>query len=65
MVGPWHTTVTAALRAGDLMTGDLMTGDRDPTAIVPPTVPRTDPIGADRRTNPAHVRHVPPRTKGA
>lgn len=66
MVGPWHTTVTAALRAGD-----LTTGDRDPIAIAPPTAhptalltgPPTDHIGADdrragRRISPDPARRV-------
>ena len=58
IVGPWHTTVTAGLRAGDPMTGDPMTAGRDPTAIDLPTVPRIDRTGADRRTNPVRARRA-------
>jgi hypothetical protein len=48
IVRPWHTTATAARRAGD-----PMTGDRDPTGIVRPTDRGTGPTGAVPPTSPA------------
>lgn len=57
-VGPWHTTVTAAHRAGDQMTGDQMTGDRGPIAIDPTTDLPIGPIGAALPTSPDRVRRA-------